>query len=70
MNQETAIKITQELIMRQIEFGINNWYNIKIKSNLYDEDLYFILTNYNIYYDFDVDEESFFLFITNYKGYI
>ena len=67
MDQETAIKITQELIMKGIEFSINNWRDIKINSNLYDEDLSFILTNYTVCYKWEVNESSFFLSITDYK---
>jgi len=67
MDQETAIKITQELIMKGIEFSINNWRDIKIDSNLYDENLSFIVTNYNTEYKWEVNEQSFFLFITDYK---
>jgi hypothetical protein len=67
MDQETAIKITQELIMKGIEFSINNWCVIKINSNLYDEDLSFILTNYTVSYKWEVNKQSFFLFITDYK---
>jgi hypothetical protein len=67
MDQETAIKINQELIMKEIEFSINRWYEIKINSNVYDEDLSFILTNYITQYKWEVNEQSFFLFITDYK---